>query len=156
MTAEVPISHEETILSAKCSHWHYAGRWLFALLLLAAGVASFKMDPSFFGRWALLVRAVPILAAVAIVFLIQLDRGRRIYQVTNRRVIVEWGILAKSSNEIRVQDIRSINVTKNGLSGILGIGNVEFSSAASDDAEVIFAHVPGADKVRDTVRALQS
>jgi membrane protein YdbS with pleckstrin-like domain len=149
-------STEQVIVSTKCSHWHYAGRWALVLFLVVAGIASFFVDGSYFGHWALAVRAAPFLCAVCIFLLIQFDRGRRVYQVTNRRVVVEWGILAKSSNEIRVQDIRSINVSKSGISGMLGIGNVEFSSAATDDAEVVFVHVPGADKVRDAVRALKN
>jgi len=156
MNQEAPHSAEQIILSAKCSNWHYAGRWMLILFMLAAGIGAFFVDQSLFGQWALAVHAAPLLCAACVFFLIQLDRARRVYQVTNKRVIVEWGIVAKSSNEIRVQDIRSINVSKSGLSGILGIGNVEFSSAASDDAEVTFVKVPGADKVRDAVRALQS
>jgi len=147
---------EQIIVSTRCSNWHYAGRWALILFLLLAGAASFFVDGSFFGKWAILVRAAPFLIAIVVFLLVQFDRSRRIYQVTNRRVVVEWGILAKSSNEIRVQDIRSINVSRSGLSGMLGIGNVEFSSAATDDAEVIFIKVPAADKVRDAVRTLQN
>jgi len=54
-----------------------------------------------------------------------------------------------------VKDIRSINVTKHGLAGFIGIGSVEFSSAASDRAEVIFVNISGADRVRDLVTNLQ-
>lgn len=84
------------------------------------------------------------------------QRTRQRYSITPKRVILETGLLARSSNEIRVQDIRSINVKKSGLGGLLGIGNVEFSSAATDDADVIFFKVAGADGVRDLVRKLQS
>ena len=62
----------------------------------------------------------------------------------------------KDSNEIRVQDIRSINVTKHGIGGLIGIGTIEFSSAATDDAEVTFVGIAGADGVRDMVRKLQN
>jgi hypothetical protein len=49
-----------------------------------------------------------------------------------------------------------INLQKRGLSGLLGIGRVEFSSAATDDADVIFWNTPEAEKVRDLVRSLQT
>jgi uncharacterized membrane protein YdbT with pleckstrin-like domain len=71
-------------------------------------------------------------------------------------VSVEYGIVSRTSNEVRIQDIRSINLTKKGLSGLLGIGRVEFSSAATDDADVVFWNTPEAEKVRDLVRSLQS
>ncbi len=64
--------------------------------------------------------------------------------------------MVRDSNEIRIQDIRSMNVLKSGFTGLLGIGKVEFSSAATDDADVIFYEIGGADRVRDLVRRLQS
>ena len=39
---------------------------------------------------------------------------------------------------------------------VIGIGTIEFSSAAADDAEVTFIGIAGADGVRDIVRKLQS
>jgi hypothetical protein len=38
----------------------------------------------------------------------------------------------------------------------LGIGSVEFSSAATDDADVVFERIGNADGVRDLMRKLQS
>lgn len=51
--------------------------------------------------------------------------------------------------------MRSINLATQGLSGMLGIGRLEFSSAATEDADVIFWNTPSAEKVRDMVRSLQ-
>ena len=57
---------------------------------------------------------------------------------------------------MRIQDIRSINLSTKGLPGMLGIGRLEFSSAATDDADVIFWNTPSAEKIRDMVRSLQA
>ena len=86
---------------------------------------------------------------------IALDRRRRRYRVTTLKVSVETGLFVKSSDEVRVRDIRSISVTKEGLRGFLGIGDVEFSSAASDKAEITFKGIARAERVRDAVRAVQ-
>ena len=77
-------------------------------------------------------------------------------EITPSRVVVRTGRFVKDSNQIRVQDIRSINVTKHGIGGVIGIGTIEISSAATDDAEVTFIGIAGADGVRDMVRKLQS
>ena len=90
--------------------------------------------------------------AIVLVLWIQLDRIRRKYAVTDRRVSCEYGIINKNSNEVRVQDVRSINLRKTGISGVLGIGTVEFSSAATDDADVTFWNIPEAEKIRDLVQ----
>jgi hypothetical protein len=75
--------------------------------------------------------------------------------VTNKRVAVDYGIINRISNEVRISDIRSINLQKTGFTGLLGIGRVEFSSSATEDADVIFWNTPEAEKVRDLVRSLQ-
>jgi membrane protein YdbS with pleckstrin-like domain len=104
--------------------------------------------------WA--ARAALALLALLLIGWIQLDRRRRRYAVTNRRVSAEFGIISRTSNEVRIQDIRSINLRQTGLMGLLGIGRVEFSSAATEDADVIFWNIPAAQKVRDLVRSLQT
>jgi uncharacterized membrane protein YdbT with pleckstrin-like domain len=88
--------------------------------------------------------------------IISVARSQRTYTVTSRRVIASFGRVMKDTNEIRIQDIRSMNVTKGGFSGLLGIGKVEFSSAATDDADVIFYQIGGAEGVRNLVRKLQN
>ena len=76
------------------------------------------------------------------------------YFVTPKRVELEKGLIAKSSNEVRIADIRAINVTCVGLSGILGIGSVDFFTTG-DDPEVTFRDVWAAKKVKALVRQLQ-
>ncbi len=161
--SEAPeISAEKVVWSGSISHWHYAGRWLFAVFLLALAVGSFFWTPDFLGpprsAEANLWIARGVLAALALLVMgsISLSRSRRKYKITTRRVSVEFGIVDKQSNEVRVQDIRSINLLCRGISGMFGIGRVEFASAAADDAEVVFWSVGGAEKIRDMVRSLQA
>jgi uncharacterized membrane protein YdbT with pleckstrin-like domain len=164
------LGAEETVLwSGSVSHWRFAGRWCIALLLLAALVASFVWPGTEHlfpvdgeraigltdgGIW--IVRGALAILTLAILLWIWIARARRKYTVTNKRVSVEYGIISKNSNEIRIEHIRSINLSTKGLSGLFGIGQVEFSSAAADDAEVIFHYVPGAERLRDKVRSLQT
>jgi uncharacterized membrane protein YdbT with pleckstrin-like domain len=155
--SESPSHSAETVQwRGSISHWHYAGRWLQVILLLAVLGATFFVPAvqSFDYLWP--ARGALALLGLILIFWIALDRRQRRYIITNHRVIVEFGLVSKQSNEIRVQDIRSINLTMTGLKAWFGIGRVEFSSAASDDAEVIFWNTPDAQKVRDLVRSLQS
>ena len=147
---------EEVLWSGSVSQWHYAGKWLLVVVFLAGLVATFFRHLVDDATTLWIVRGVLALLALVSLVWIRLDRSRRKYTVTNRRVSVEYGIVSKRSNELRIQDIRSINLTTTGLSGLVGIGRLEFSSAASDDADVIFWNTPGATKVRDLVRSLQT
>ena len=65
-----------------------------------------------------------------------------------------WGIIAKSSNEVLIEDIRIINVRQKGLSGLLGIGTIEFS-CAGDSIDVMFSDVWKAQRIKTLVRELQ-
>lgn len=149
-------SAEKTLWTGSVSHWHYAGKWFSILLLLAALVGTFFFSLSDDPTISWIVRGVLAVAVIALYIWIRLDRKARTYTITNRRVSVEFGIISKQSNELRIQDIRSINLTTTGVSGLVGIGRLEFSSAASDDADVVFWNVPGAEKLRDMVRSLQA
>jgi uncharacterized membrane protein YdbT with pleckstrin-like domain len=149
------INHEEVLWSGSVSQWHYMGKWIAVLILISVLAGSFFFDLSVIVDFIWLLRGVIGAAVLLIIFWIRLDRSRRKYSVTNKRVSVEFGLISKRSNEVRVQDIRSINFKKTGISGLLGIGRIEFSSAATDDAEVVFWNCPDAEKVRDMVRSLQ-
>jgi uncharacterized membrane protein YdbT with pleckstrin-like domain len=131
MTPPVDTLAESVVWSGHRSHWHYFGYWSLGLLL------------------------APFVVGFGIIWWIFLDRGRRTYLVTPQRVIIEWGYFSKSSRELRAKDIRSIEIRKSGLLGLFDVGNLEFSSAASDEAEVVFQSVPHANRVRDLVRAYQ-
>jgi len=150
-----PATTEQTLWTGTVSNLHYAGKWLLVVILLGAVAASFWLVLPDLGPMLWPARAVLLAIAFLLVCWIQIDRWRRRYAVTNKRVSVEYGIVSRVSNEVRIQDIRSINLRKTGLSGLLGIGRVEFSSAATDDADVIFWNTPEAEKVRDLVRSLQ-
>lgn len=156
MTTETTNASEEVIWSGSSSRWYHFGRWFFGLLLVAGIAAAIYYNQESLQQWMPWAWAVPGVLLLIVIIWIEWHRKSRRYQVTNSRVIVQRGRFVKDSNEIRVQDIRSINVTKRGLGGFIGIGNVEFSSAATDDAEVTFVRIANADEVRDLVRKLQS
>ena len=146
---------EQVLWTGTVSNLHYTGKWILILILLGAVAASFWLvlpDLSLV-LWA--SRAALMVIALLLVCWIQVDRWRRRYTVTNKRVGVDYGIINRVSNEVRISDIRSINLQKTGFTGLLGIGRVEFSSAATEDADVIFWNTPDAEKVRDLVRSLQ-
>ena len=147
---------EQTLWTGTVSHLHYAGKWFLVVLLVAAVVGSFWLVLPDYASILWGARAALGVIALLLIGWIQIDRSRRRYAVTNRRVSVEYGIISRTSNEVRIQDIRSINVTKHGIGGLIGIGTIEFSSAATDDAEVTFVGIAGADGVRDMVRKLQN
>jgi membrane protein YdbS with pleckstrin-like domain len=129
--------------------WLSFTKWiLLALLLLGMGVVGMTVD----WRW---------LAAGALGFSITLctviiARQHRDYTITTNRIEHQWGLFGRSSKEVRIQDVRSIDVDASGLLGMLGIGNVNVSSAGSSDVEVQFKNVRRAHKIKELIRQLQT
>jgi len=130
--------------------WKWAGLLFLALVLMAASGGLFVFAP--FPKLPIIADAAPLSIAVLIFAWIFIKRNTIRYTVTSKRVGVETGIFTKTSRELRIQDIRSIAAKTN----FLGYGDIEFSTAARDDADVIFIAVAGANSVRDMVKQLQT
>jgi hypothetical protein len=124
--------------------------WKGALLAVGLAVAGALLAPL-----GLKYAVLGWLVASAALLAVGLFRFSKDYLVTDERVEVIWGVIARSSKEVRIRDIRSIDVRENALTGLLGLGSVDFSSSANSGVEVVFAQVRGAHKVKELVRELQ-
>jgi hypothetical protein len=100
--------------------------------------------------WGILL--TPVLIGIVILIHVFWTRSATRYQVTNRRVSLEAGIFTRSSRELRIEDIRSIAAQAN----LFGIGDIEFSTAARAEAEVVFRGLSHVGRVRDLVKDLQN
>lgn len=127
-SAAAPTVDEQVIWTGHPTLWHWWGElfWGFALALLLIGIP----------------------------FLVHVFWTRKTtrYLITNRRISVEAGIFTRSSRELRISDIRTIGARQN----IFGYGQVDFSTAARDEAEVVFWAVRQPGHVRDLVKGLQN
>ncbi|MGI9243588.1 MAG: PH domain-containing protein [Verrucomicrobiales bacterium] len=92
--------------------------------------------------------------AVMAFFYIVLSRSSHVYVITPRRLEAVHGLVAKDSTEIRIEDVRTINVRRSGLPGLFGVGTMEFSSTG-DAIDVSFADIWGARRLKKLVRRLQ-
>ena len=121
-----------------------------ALFFLVGGITG--------GVWLYVIDPVFTLAGIGLALLgmayLSFMRFTQDYRITPRRIEVITGFLARSSNEVRIEDIRAINVTCRGFTGIIGIGTVDFFTSG-DAAEVSFRKIWAAQKVKTLVRRLQ-
>ena len=125
----------------------YAGGFVMVALLIGLGVFLLP----FGGEYSLL----PLLVALAWLLSIALARYSTDYLVGEDRVEKVWGLLARSSREVRICDVRNIDVHMRGLKGLLGVGTVDISSSGGNEVEVSFRDVRGAHEVKQLVRQLQ-
>jgi uncharacterized membrane protein YdbT with pleckstrin-like domain len=102
----------------------------------------------------LVVSVVLAVTVVGILFipLVFIPKPTR-YRITRKRLIIEHGYFSKSSNEIRIQDIRNINLV--GKSLLYGTATLKFDVAGSDGAEIVFRDILVPEQIRDLIRELQ-
>jgi membrane protein YdbS with pleckstrin-like domain len=120
--------------------------FLFTLLGIAAGLSSA------FGSTFLLIGVALALITLVSVALFRFSCD---FWVTDERVEMVWGVFGRSSKEVRICDIRSIDVHQKGLAGMIGLGSVDFSSSANSGVEVQFKNIRRAHEVKELVRSLQ-
>lgn len=98
---------------------------------------------------------IALLCASSTLIAVAISRFSHDYIVTRERVELIWGIIGRNSKEARICDIRSIDVYESGIKGMLGLGTIDFSTAANAGIEVQFKDLKRAHLVKDLVRKLQ-
>ena len=91
------------------------------------------------------------LGASSIIFT-KLIIDNTVYTVTNKRVLVETGILSRHSTEIAIGDIRSIDMNQEIHNRVFEIGTVAVGSSSTDGLEVKFFGVSNPELLRNLIR----
>lgn len=77
------------------------------------------------------------------------------FAIDDENIESRRGIVARQIRSIRVKDLRNVNVRQSIMQRILGIGDVEFSSAAGGGVEVVFFGIADPLDVRNLAQRLQ-
>ncbi|MBV9605209.1 MAG: PH domain-containing protein [Solirubrobacterales bacterium] len=96
--------------------------------------------------------------AVLVVFLVVLARGliRRIattYTITNRRLTIRSGLLSRELHECRLERVQNVSSRQRLLERLLGVGTVDFDTAAGAAYDFSFRGVDDPGGIVRTVDA---
>jgi uncharacterized membrane protein YdbT with pleckstrin-like domain len=81
-------------------------------------------------------------AGLALVIAVGLLRRMAIsYVITSERLHIRRGVLAKRTQETRIQRVQNVNTQQTLMQRILRIGTVDFDTAGTDDSEFRFIGV---------------
>jgi len=104
---------------------------------------------------------VPIVVAVFVVGL-AIDvltgwvlRVTTTYAITNQRLHIRSGLIAKREQQTRFERVQNVNTTQSAIQRLLRVGDVDFDTAGSDDSEFRFAGVNDPVKVVTAVDRAQ-
>jgi uncharacterized membrane protein YdbT with pleckstrin-like domain len=102
-----------------------------------------------------------VVTAVLVVFAVglsiaQLRRLTTTYTITNQRLTIQTGLLARELHETRLERVQNVNVRQTVAQRMLFIGNVDFDTAAGAEYDFTFRGVGEPRRIVRTVdRALR-
>ena len=140
----------ENLVLKEHQHWVVMIKPLLlpiALLVLVLLLDLFKTIPSDYRLLSTLV-VVAILGLSLIA--VWVSWNSRSFTVTDRRVILDTGVVSRASKVIALDRVQDISTNQSLLGRILGYGRIEIDSAGAAGAEVLNA-LPAPQRFRDEV-----
>lgn len=119
---------------------------------IGVGVAAGLLSAAVLGR----VSALWVVAGVLVVFAFGLGRGqirrrRTTYTITDRRLRIEVGLLARDVHETRLEQVQNVRSSQSALERLLGIGTVTFDTAGGAAFDFSFRGVAEPRHIAQTV-----
>lgn len=127
-----------------------------AVLLPVVFVLAYLKGHQYFSPENL--RVVYVVIAAVFVYLLAVVIYRRYswaYTINGETIESREGLIARKVKSIRVQDLRNINVNQSLWQRLVGVGDVEFSSAGGSGIEVSFRGVNDPLQVKSLAQRMQ-
>jgi uncharacterized membrane protein YdbT with pleckstrin-like domain len=109
----------------------------------AAGVLATLLND---GGAGLGVLTFAVIAAITIVVGF-IKRVATVYTITDRRLNIKVGIISRRVQETRLQRVQNVNFNQGVYERAMQIGDVEFTTAGTDESNFVFAGVAQPEQV---------
>jgi uncharacterized membrane protein YdbT with pleckstrin-like domain len=93
--------------------------------------------------------AVVVFAALVAITILAgfIKRVATVYTITDRRLNIKRGIVARKVQETRLQRVQNVNFTQSVYERAMQVGNVDFDTAGTDDSDFVFEGVAQPEEV---------
>lgn len=144
---------------------NYLFRWAFVLLFIFLAYTADFLIANFIPQdWLVIaydkvprlnrfVAGTLWLLVIYHIFYILKEVYTNTYTVTSDGLKSKKGIIARDAHSIKFRDIRGVNLQQDVIDRLLGVGTIEFHTAGTDEAEVIFARIAHPAYLRDRIDA---
>jgi uncharacterized membrane protein YdbT with pleckstrin-like domain len=102
-----------------------------------------------------LVAAVFVVGSAAVILIGFIRRIATVYTITNQRLRIKRGILAKKVQQTRIDRVQNVNTEQSVIDRLLRVGTVDFDTAGTDDSDFTFAGVSSPARVVEAVDRAQ-
>jgi len=87
---------------------------------------------------------------------VYLDKRFRKYTISNKRIIVEYGILSKHKDEINISHIRSINISQSMFQRVFNCGDILIGTAGTAGYEILLNYVKNPREISERINQLKT
>jgi uncharacterized membrane protein YdbT with pleckstrin-like domain len=112
------------------------------LVAAGAGVLAGLIDSS--TGLGILTFVVIVAVTIVVGFI---KRVATVYTITDRRLNIKVGIIARKVQETRLQRVQNVNYDQGVYERLMRIGDVEFTTAGTDESNFVFAGVAQPEQV---------
>jgi uncharacterized membrane protein YdbT with pleckstrin-like domain len=140
----VDLQSGEKVIYQGHPSWRAILGFYFKGLLVgaAAGVLAGLID----GSTGLGILTFAIVAVITILAGF-IKRVATVYTITDRRLNIKVGIIARKVKETRLQRVQNVNYNQGVYERAMQIGDVEFTTAGTDESNFVFAGVSQPEQV---------
>ena len=71
--------------------------------------------------------------------------------ITDDRVVLRHGLLAKHTNEVRAADVRNVQVSQGMLQRLFGVGTLAVSTAGTGGVEILVGGIPAPQRIKERI-----
>ena len=104
------------------------------------------------GVIAALIKTVTFVIVLAVTIVVGfIKRVATIYTITDRRLNIKVGIISRKVKETRLQRVQNVNFNQGVYERLMQIGDVEFTTAGTDESNFVFAGVAQPEQVVQNV-----
>jgi uncharacterized membrane protein YdbT with pleckstrin-like domain len=130
--------------------------YLQGLLVVAvlAGVLALITAITDEVNWGLFA-AIVVVGGAAVVLIGFIRRIATVYTITNQRLRIKRGILAKKVQQTRIDRVQNVNTEQTVVDRLLRVGTVDFDTAGTDDSEFRFVGIADPVSVVNAVERAQ-
>jgi len=149
-------SGERVIFQGHPSWRSVLGFYLQGLLFTAAAAGVAAVVTLIAGGFEMgTVIVVAIAALVLMLFVGFVKRVATTYTITNQRLHIKRGIVARKIQQTRIERVQNVNITQSVVDRVLQVGKVDFDTAGTDDSEFSFEGVSQPEEVMQAVEQAQ-
>lgn len=115
--------------------------------------SMFRSSPGWFLLWCILV---PVVVGIIALFIWHLQLRNTRLTIVGKRVLYRSGMMSTRESEIRVEDVRDIEITRSLWQRIVGTGVLSLSTSGESGMEIEITGLRQPERVREIINALRT